>query len=123
MIKILLIFVLMLILAMPATAANVTKVEIHGVVFDQSLSSYNTTSNLLWDAQKFPGFYYNFAGGKSGETLNITQDNSTLKSTSRAILKDNLFYNTSRRDSNYTVYTEKGYKVENGLQYLRKDVN
>ncbi|MFA4936508.1 MAG: S-layer protein domain-containing protein, partial [Candidatus Methanoperedens sp.] len=115
MIKIFTIFALMFILAMPATAANVTKVEIHGVVFDEKSNTYNTT--LLWDAQNFTGFYYNFNGGKSSETLNITQAASSLTSASRTILKDNLFYNTSRTDQNFTVFTEKGRKVENGLTY------
>ncbi|MDP2844713.1 MAG: S-layer protein domain-containing protein, partial [Candidatus Methanoperedens sp.] len=110
MIKILSIFVLMLILAASATAANVTKVEIHGVVFDEKSNTYNTT--LLWDAQNFTGFYYNFNGGKSSETLNITQAASSLTSASRTIEKDNLFYNTSRTDQNYTLFTEKGRKVE-----------
>jgi hypothetical protein len=71
MTKIFTIFALMVILAMPATAANVTTFEIHGVVFDEKSKTYNTT--LQWDAQKFPGFWYNFNGGKSGETLTINQ--------------------------------------------------
>ncbi len=112
MIKILAIFALLIILAMPATAANVTKVEIRGEAYDQS-----KYTNLSWDAQRFTGFWYNFNGGKQSETLNITQSASTLKSTSRTILKDNLFYNTSRTDQNFTVFTEKGRKVENGLTY------
>ncbi len=115
MIKIIAIFALLIILAMPATAANVTKVEIHGVVFDQSPGPYNAT--LQWDAQNFTGFWYNFNGGQQSETLNITQSASSLKSTSRTILKDNLLYNTSRTDQNFTVFTEKGRQVENGLTY------
>ncbi len=39
MIKILTIFAVTLLLALPATAANVTKVEIHGVVFDEKSSN------------------------------------------------------------------------------------
>ncbi|MGB8218028.1 MAG: S-layer protein domain-containing protein [Candidatus Methanoperedens sp.] len=115
MIKIITIFALLLILIMPATAANVTKVEIHGVVFDEKSSTYNTT--LQWDAQNFTGFYYNFNGGKSSETLSIAQSASSLKSSSRTIQKDNLFYNTSRTSQNYTLFTAKGWKVENGLIY------
>jgi S-layer protein (TIGR01567 family) len=113
MIKIFTIFALMFILAIPATAANITKVEIHGVVFDEKSSTYNTT--LQWDAQNFTGFYYNFNGGKSSETLNITQSASSLTASSRTIQKDNLFYNTSRTSQNYTLFTAKGWKVENGL--------
>ncbi|MCZ7358170.1 MAG: S-layer protein domain-containing protein [Candidatus Methanoperedens sp.] len=113
--KIIAIFALVLILIMPATAANVTKVEIHGVVFDQGSKIYNTT--LLWDAQKFPGFWYNFNGGKSSETLSITQSASSLTASSRTIQKENLFYNTSLTDQNFTVFTEKGKEVENGLDY------
>ncbi len=115
MIKILPILALSLILAMPATAANVTKVEIHGVVFDEKSSTYNTT--LLWDAQNFTGFYYNFNGGKSSETLRITQSASSLKASSRTIQKENLFYNTTLTDQNYTLFTETGKKVMNGLNY------
>ncbi len=115
MIKILTIFVLILLLALPATAANVTKVEIHGVVFDEKSSTYNTT--LLWDAQNFTGFYYNFNGGKSSETLRITQPASSLKASSRAIQKENLLYNTTLTDQNYTLFTETGKKVANGLNY------
>jgi S-layer protein (TIGR01567 family) len=114
-IKIIAIFALSFVLAMPATAANVTTVEIHGIVFDEKSKTYNTT--LQWDAQKFPGFWYNFNGGKSGETLTITQPASSLTFSSRTILADNLFYNTSRTDQNYTVFTDKGYIVENGLNY------
>ncbi len=69
------------------------------------------------DAQTFPGFWYNFNGGKSGETLTITQPASSLKAGSRIILKSNLFYNTSRTDQNYTVFTDKGLTVEDGLNY------
>ncbi|MCX9024515.1 MAG: S-layer protein domain-containing protein [Candidatus Methanoperedens sp.] len=115
MIKIITIFALALILIMPATASNVTKVEIHGVVFDEKSSTYNTT--LQWDAQNFTGFYYNFNGGKSSETLSITQSASSLIASSRTIQKDNLFYNTSRTSQNYTLFTAKGRKVENGLNY------
>jgi S-layer protein (TIGR01567 family) len=114
MIKIYTIFVLMFILAMPATAANVTTFEIHGVVFDENSKTYTT---LQWDAQKFPGFWYNFNGGKSGETLTITQPASSLKHSSSAILSNNLFYNTSRTDQNYTVFTDKSLTVEDGLNY------
>ncbi|MCZ7395472.1 MAG: S-layer protein domain-containing protein [Candidatus Methanoperedens sp.] len=114
-IKIIAIFALSFILAMPANASNVTTVEIHGVVFDEKSKTYNTT--LQWDAQKFPGFWYNFNGGKSGETLTITQPASSLTFSSRTILANNLFYNTSRTDQNYTVFTDKGLTVENGLSY------
>ncbi len=114
MIKILTIFALTLLLALPAAAANVTKVEIHGVVFDEKSSTYNTT---LWDAQNFTGFYYNFNGGKSSETLRITQPASSLKASSRTIQKENLFYNTTLTDQNYTLFTETGKKVVNGLNY------
>lgn len=112
MMKILAIFALLIILATPATAANVTKVEIRGAAYDES-----QYKNLSWDAQRFPGLWYNFNGGKQSETLNIIQSASTLKSTSRTILKDNLFYNTSRTDQNFTVFTEKGRMIENGLSY------
>jgi hypothetical protein len=117
MMKIITIFAIVFISIMPATAANVTKVEIHGVVFDEKSSTYNTT--LQWDAQNFTGFYYNFNGGKSSETLSITQSASSLKASSRTIQKDNLFYNTSRTSQNYTLFTAKGWKVENGLNYNR----
>ncbi|MFZ3058822.1 MAG: S-layer protein domain-containing protein [Candidatus Methanoperedens sp.] len=116
--KIIAIFALMLILIMPATAANVTKVEIHGVVFDQSNTNYNSSNNLIWDAQNFTGFWYASGGGKSSETLKIVnQLASSLTISSRVIQQENLLYNTSRTDQNYTVFTEKGWKVENGLNY------
>ncbi len=115
MMKILTLFAFVLILAAPATAANATVVEFHGVVFDEKSKTYNTT--LQWDAQKFPGFWYNFNGGKSSETLTIIQPASSLKATSRVILAGNLFYNTSRTDQNYTVFTDKGLTVEDGLNY------
>ncbi len=115
MVKLLTTFAFMLILATPAIAANVTKVEIHGVVFDQSSSIYNKT--LQWDAQNFTGFWYNLNGGKSSETLKIDQAASSLTASSRVIQQEKLLYNTSRTDQNYTVFTEKGIKVENGLNY------
>ncbi|VVB90314.1 S-layer protein [uncultured archaeon] len=91
------------------------KYEIRGRAFDEKSKIFNTT--LQWDAQKFPGFWYALNNGKSGETLTITQPASSLKASSRAILKDNLFYNTSRVDLNYSVFTQKGYTVEYGLSY------
>jgi len=103
-----------LILAAPAMAANVTKVEIHGWVFDEKSNTYNNT--LQWDSQKFPGFWYNLNGGKSSETLKIVnQLASSLTVKSRVIQQENLLYNTSRTDQNYTLYTETGKKVDNGL--------
>jgi len=116
MIKILTIFALTLLLAMPATAANVTKVEIHGVVFDQGSSTYNTT--LQWDAQNFTGFWYASGSHKSSETIKIVnQGASSLTASSRVIQQENLQYNTSRTDQKYKVFSEKGIKVENGLEY------
>lgn len=116
MIKILTIFALILALAMPATAANVTKVEIHGVVFDSASKTYNKT--LAWDAQNFTGFWYASGGGKSSETLRIiNQLASSLTVDSRVIQQENILYNTSRTDQNYTVFTEKGIMVQNGLNY------
>ncbi len=114
MMKIITIFALVFILIMPATAANVTKVEIHGAVFDEKSNTYKT---LQWDAQNFTGFYYNFNGGKSSETLSITQSASSLTGSSRQIQQEKLLYNTSRTDQNFTMFTEKGIKVENGLDY------
>src|SRR4030067_1167133 len=103
-----------LILAAPAMAANVTKVEIHGWVFDEKSNTYNNT--LQWDSQKFPGFWYNLNGGKSSETLKIVnQLASSLTVNSRVIQQENLLYNTSRTDQNYTLYTETGKKVDYGL--------
>jgi S-layer protein (TIGR01567 family) len=114
MIKILTIFALILLLAMPATAANVTKVEIHGVVFDTNSSTYNTT--LQWDAQNFTGFWYSSGSHKSSETLKIVnQGASSLTVSSRVIQQENLQYNTSRTDQKYKVFSEKGKNVENGL--------
>ncbi len=116
MIKILAIFALLIILAMPATAANVTKVEIRGVVFDTNSSRYNTT--LQWDAQNFTGFWYTSGSHKSSETLKIVnQGASSLTASSRVIQQENLQYNTSRTDQKYKVFSEKGRKVENGLEY------
>ncbi len=115
MVKILTIFALMLLLAMPATAANVTKVEIHGVVFDPSSKTYNNT--LLWDAQSFTGFWYASGGGKSSETLKIDQAASSLTASSRVIQLEKLLYNTSRTDQKYSVFSNVNKKVENGLEY------
>lgn len=115
MIKILIILVLISILAIPSMAANVTKVEVHGVVFDEKSSIYNTT--LLWDAQNFTGFWYASGGGKSSETLKIDQPATSLTANSREIKKEKLLYNTSRTDQKYVVFTEKGRQVENGLGY------
>ncbi|NJD52046.1 MAG: hypothetical protein FIB07_04180 [Candidatus Methanoperedens sp.] len=116
MIKILIVFAIMLLLAAPATAANVTKVEIRGVVFDSGSSTYNTT--LQWDAQKFPGFWYAPGGGKSSESLKIiNQPASSLTINNRVIEKGNLQYNTTRSDQKFKVFSEKNRKVENGLEY------
>ncbi|MBU4220450.1 MAG: hypothetical protein KKA10_02310, partial [Euryarchaeota archaeon] len=100
-----------LILAAPAMGANVTAVEIHGVVFDSSSKIYNKT--LQWDAQNFTGFWYASGGGKQTETLTITESN--LTASRRVIQKENLLYETVRIDQNYTLYTQTGKKVENGL--------
>ena len=102
-----------LLLAAPAMAANVTAVEIHGVVFDSS-KTYNTTS-FVWDAQNFTGFWYASGSGKSSETLTINQLTESLKVNNRMIQQENLLYNTSRTDTNYTLYTETGKKVDYGL--------
>ncbi len=119
MIKIFTIFALILLLAMPATAANVTKVEIHGVVFDEKSSTYNKT--LEWYAQNFTGFWYT-GSGKSSENLKIVnQGAQSLTASSRVIQLENLQYNTSRSNSNYTVYTQTGKQVENGLEYNSTD--
>ncbi len=110
------IFAIMLLLTAPVTAANVTSVEIHGIVFDTNSSTYNTTTQ--WDAQKFPGFWYNLNGGKSSETLKIiNQAASSLTVSSRVIQKENLQYNRSRSDQKYVVFSERSKKVQNGLEY------
>ena len=113
--QILAILAIILISALPVTAGNVTKVEIHGVVFDESSNKYNTT--LLWDAQNFTGFWYASGGGKSSETLRIDQAASSLKTGSRIINEEKLLYNTVRTDQKYKVFSEKGKLVENGLEY------
>ncbi|VVB85913.1 S-layer protein [uncultured archaeon] len=90
--------------------------EIRGVVFDSSATPYNTTTS--WDARMFPGFWYNFGGGKYTETLKIVnQDASNLTVNSRVIGEKNLQYNTSRSDQKFCVFSEKNKKVENGLEY------
>lgn len=109
------ILAIILISAIPVTAANVTRVEIHGVVFDESSNKYNTT--LLWDAQNFTGFWYASGGGKSSETLKIDQAASSLKTGSRIINEEKLLYNTARTDQKYVAFSEKGKLVENGLEY------
>jgi hypothetical protein len=109
-IKIFTTLAIILIFAIPVTATNVTKVEIHGVVFDESSNKYNTT--LLWDAQRFPGFWYASAGGKSSESLLVDQSALTLTNTNRTIEAEKLLYNTSRTDQKYKVFTEKSLKVE-----------
>ncbi len=98
-----------------AMAANVTKVEIHGVVFDEKSSTYNTT--LQWDAQNFTGFWYTSGSGKSSETLKIDQSASSLTASSRVIQQENLQYNTSRTDQKFSIFSNTGKKVENGLEY------
>ena len=113
--QILAILAIILISALPVTAGNVTKVEIHGVVFDESSNKYNTT--LLWDAQNFTGFWYASGGGKSSETLRIDQAASSLKTGSRIINEEKLLYNTVRTDQKYKVFSEKGKFVDNGLEY------
>ncbi len=109
------IFATILFLTMPVRAANVTKVEIHGIVFDEKSSIYNST--LQWNAINFTGFWYNFASGKSSEILTIAQNASDMNSSNRTISEGNLLYNTSRTDQTYTVFKETGNKVENGLIY------
>jgi S-layer protein (TIGR01567 family) len=113
--QIITILAIILIFAIPVTAVNVTKFEVHGVVFDESSNKYNTT--LLWDAQNFTGFWYAFGGGKSTETLKIDHDASSLKTGSRIINEEKLLYNTVRSDQKYVVFSEKGKLVENGLEY------
>lgn len=115
MVKILTTLVILLVIAIPVTAANLTKVEIHGVVFDESSNKHNTT--LLWDAQNFTGFWYAFGGGKSSETLKTDQAASSLKTGSRIINEEKLLYNTARTDQKYVAFSEKGKLVENALEY------
>ena len=109
------IIALTIILSIPVTAANVTKVEIRGTVFDEKSAIYNTT--LAWNATNFAGFWYNFVGGTFTEYLTINQNASDLTNASRIIEAGNLSYNTSRSRQNYTVFSEKGLKVEKGLEY------
>lgn len=109
------IIALMAILSIPVTAANVTKVEIRGTVFDEKSAIYNTT--LAWNATNFAGFWYNFVGGTFTEYLTINQNASNLTNASRIIEAGNLSYKTSRSRQNYTVFSEKGLKVEKGLEY------
>lgn len=115
MIKIFTALTIILLLAIPVTAANVSKVEIHGVVFDESSNKYNTT--LLWDAQNFTGFWYASGGGKSSEIIKIDQAASSLKTGSRIINEERFLYNTVRTDQKYVVFSEKGILVENALEY------
>lgn len=114
-IKLFTIFALTFILAMPASAANVTEFEVHGVVFDQNSSIYNTT--LEWDAQNFTGFWYASGGGKQSEILTINQLPTSLSASSRIIQEEKLLYYTSRTDSKYNVFSNMNKKVENGLEY------
>ena len=102
-------------MAVPATAANVTKVEIHGAVFDEKSKTYNNT--LLWDAQNFAGFWYALNQGQSSETLKIDQSVSSLTAFSREIQKEKLLYNTSRKERTFRLFSEIGRKVENGIEY------
>lgn len=118
--QIMAILAIILISAIPVTAANATKVEIHAVVFDESSNKYNTT--LLWDAQNFTGFWYASGGGKSSEMLKIDQDPSSLKTDSRTINQEKLVYNTARTDQKYVAFSEKGKLVENGLEYSTSKV-
>jgi S-layer protein (TIGR01567 family) len=113
--QIMAILAIILISVIPVTAVNVTKFEIHGVVFDESSNKYNTT--LLWDAQNFTGFWYSFGSGKSTETLKIDQDASSLKTGSRIINEEKLLYNTARSDQKYVAFSDKGKLVKNALEY------
>lgn len=109
------ILAIILILAIPVTAANVTKVEIRGVVFDEISSTYNTT--LEWDSQNFTGFWYTSSSGKTSEILKIDQAASELTSSSRTIEAEKLLYNTSLTDQKYKVFSKVRKKVDNGLDY------
>ncbi|HEY9207414.1 MAG TPA: S-layer protein domain-containing protein [Candidatus Methanoperedens sp.] len=113
--KILTLLAIIFIFTETVIAANVTNVEIHGIVFDEKSDTYNTT--LQWDAQKFPGFWYALGGGKSSETLKIDQAASSLKADSRAIRQEKLLYNTSRTEQKYKVFSNGNKKVDNGLEY------
>jgi S-layer protein (TIGR01567 family) len=88
------------------------KYELRGGAYDES--KYKT---LVWDAQRFPGFWYASAGGKSSESLIVDQTASTLTSTNRTIEAEKLLYNTSRTEQKYKVFSEKGLKVVNALDY------
>ena len=88
------------------------KYELRGGAYDES--KYKT---LVWDAQRFPGFWYASAGGKSSESLLVDQSASTLTSTNRTIEAEKLLYNTSRTEQKYKVLSEKGLKVVNALDY------
>ncbi len=88
------------------------KYEVRGGVYDQS-----KYTNLKWDAQRFPGFWYNLVSGKTSETLAINQNASNLTNANRVIEAENLTYMTSRTSQNYSLFTVKGMKVEKGLDY------
>ncbi len=68
-------------------------------------------------------FYWilvSLAGGKSSESLLVEQNSSTLSNVSRTIEAEKLFYNTSRTDQKYKVFSERGLKVEDALEYNSK---
>lgn len=100
------------ILAVPSMAANVTKVEIYGTLFDQF-----GAKTLSWDAMNFAGFWHVLATNKSSEKLWIEQDASNLTSSSREVKPEKLFYKTSRTEQKYKTFAEKGKLVERGLDY------
>jgi S-layer protein (TIGR01567 family) len=88
------------------------KYEVRGGTYDQS-----NFKNLVWDAQRFPGFWYALGGGKSSEILKVDQPASSLTESNRIIKQEKLQYNTSRTDQKYKVFSEINRKVENGLNY------
>lgn len=112
MIKILTFLILAIIFTTPVTAGDLTKSEIRGAIYDEISSPNNTT--LLWKVNKFTGFFYPV--GEISETLRIDQTASNLTG-SGEIHKAKLLYNTSWKSQKYLVFSEKGKKVENGLEY------
>jgi|GEM_PF-6589947 len=88
-----------------------TNVEVRGNVVNEPDTPLLSAS---WDAQSFPGFYYDFNNGRQTETLAITETLSTINTTnSRSISKENLWYNTTKVDVEFKMYEKENVQVLN----------
>ncbi len=97
---------MLLIVAYPVNAAvQTTKLSVRGSVYNQTPDAIPT-----WNAQTFPGFYYDLKYNRETEKLNFTRNLSDYAS-NRSIPKNGLIYNTTKTPVDFKAYEKQGVNV------------